>query len=136
MVDAVSIAVSGLRAQGTRLAVSANNIANISTSGRLPTGQNPVSTVYRPLSVSFTALTAGQQPAGLEARVVEEADGYSAAFDPTSVYANEEGLIAVPNVDLVEETANILLAKNAYQAIAKTIQVEKDLTKELLDAIA
>lgn len=136
MVDAVSIAVSGLRAQGTRLAAAASNIANISTSGRLPTVANPATTVYRPLSVSFSALTAGDFPGGVAARVTEDPKGFSAAFDPSSVFANEEGFVAVPNVDLVSESVNIILAKNTYQAIVKVIETENNLTKELLNTLA
>ena len=131
MVDAVSVALSGLLAQGQRLAASANNIANAGTSGRIPTAENPASTVYRPLDVSYTALTAG-----VRATVTEDPDGYSPVFSPTSPFANEEGFIAVPNVDLVKESVNALQSKMLYKANLGVIKAEREMLDALMNTLA
>lgn len=135
MVDAVSIALSGLRAQSTRIAASANNVANALTAGSIPTAAAPDSNVYRPLSVSFTALTANSQPAGVQAHVTQS-ESYTVAYSPDSVYADAEGFIAVPDVDLVQESVTILQAKHAYLANLATIKTEKELLGELLEVLS
>lgn len=133
MADALSIAVSGLTAQGTRLAVAANNIANVTTTGALPTPESPNSTVYKPLSVSYTALLAGSEGAGVATQVTEDPEGYSPVYDPSSIHANEEGFIAAPNVDLMREMISVLESKLLYKANLSVIKTQKDMMGELLD---
>jgi len=132
MVDAISVALSGLRAQGQRVAVASNNIANAATAGRLPTAQNPQSGVYTPLTVNLTA----QGNGGVSTTVVESPDGYSAVYDPSSVYANEEGLIAAPNVDLAQESVTLLEARTAFKANLAVLKTEKEMLGELMDVLA
>lgn len=131
MADTISIALSGLAAQGQRLAATANNVANARTVGALPTAESPVSTVYRPLSVSYTALTSG----GVSAAVTEDPAGYSAAFDPSSIYASKDGLIAVPNVDLAKEAVNLMEIKIAFKANIATLKAEKEMLGALLNSV-
>lgn len=134
MIDALSIALSGLRAQGTRLAVAANNIANVSTTGVVP-GPGVASTVYKPLSVSYIALTAGGEGAGVSTYVNEDANGYTPIYDPSSFYANEEGFIAAPNVDLIKEITDVMQSKLLYKANLSTIKTEREMMGELLNSI-
>lgn len=132
MADALSIALSGLRAQGTRLAASSNNIANATTAGALPTPESPASAVYRPLNVSFVALNSG---GGVSAQVNEETNGFTAIYDPSSIYANNEGFIAAPNVDINKEIINIMESKILFKANLATVKSEKEMLGELIDAI-
>ena len=135
MSNVLSIALSGLNAQNTRLAASANNIANASTVGAVPTASG-TSTVYRPLSVSYTALTAGTNTGGgVSAHVTEDADGYTVIFDPSSPFADSEGLIAAPNVDLAREAVNILESKLLFKANLSVIKIQKEMMGELLDTL-
>lgn len=131
MTDAISIAMSGLRAQSVRLAASASNIANVGTSGAIPTPEAPASTVYKPLNVSYTALSTG----GVRADVIEDANGYTPVYDPSSIYANNDGLSAAPNVDLVKETVNMLEAKAVYKANVSVIKTQEEMLGELLDTL-
>lgn len=147
MSDTLSIALSGLIAQQQRFAASASNIANAATAGPVPTDadpasyqNNPASTVYRPLQVSFTALTAGNGPAGVRAagvraEVVPDPNGYTVTFSPNHPYANPEGFIAVPDVDLAKEYVNILETKTLFRAGISVLKTEKDMMGELLDAV-
>jgi len=136
MADAMSIALSGLIAQGQKLAVSANNIANMSTTGSIPTAENPASTVYKPLSVSYHSLMSGSDMGGVSTTVNEIDNPYVSVYDPSSVYANEEGFIATPNVDLVRETTNMLMTKVAYKANLNVIQAQKDMLGDLFDSMS
>jgi len=136
MADTLSIILSGLMAQGQRFAVSANNIANTATVGALPTAASPASTIYKPLSVSYTALTAGGYGGGVSATVLEDQNGYSPVFDPSSVYANNQGLIAAPNVDLARESVNIIETKLLFKANLMALKTQNDMLGELLNTVS
>jgi flagellar basal-body rod protein FlgC len=133
MSNVLSIALSGLNAQNVRISAAANNIANASTVGALPTADNPASTVYKPLSVSYTALTAGANNGGVSAQVIEEQNAYTPVFDPSSPFANEEGLVAAPNVDLAKEAVNLLESKVLFKANLSVIKTQKEMLGEVLD---
>ena len=136
--DALSIALSGLTAQQQRLGATASNIANVATTGSVPSSDPlaPASTVYKPLEVSFTALTTGNgDPAGVKAQVSERADGYTVFFDPDNIHANAEGLVAAPNVSLENEIVNLLLTKTLFKANAAVIKTQNEMSGALLDQL-
>ncbi len=132
MVDALSIALSGLMAQNQRLATSASNIANAGTMGALPTPQAPATTVYKPLTVNYTALPGG----GVQSTVTANPNGYSPAYDPTNPYANNQGMVAAPNVSISQEMVNLILAKTLYKANIDVIKTQDSMTNNLLNTIA
>jgi flagellar basal-body rod protein FlgC len=129
MVDALSIALSGLMAQSQSLSATASNIANATTTGALPTPQSPASTVYKPLTVNYTALPGG----GVAADVTQEQNGYSPVYDPSNAYANSQGLIAAPNVDLSQQIVNLIETKVLFKANVDVIKTQSQMTGDLLD---
>lgn len=134
MVDAISSALSGLTAQKQKLAASASNIANMTTAGAVPAA-GAASTVYRPLQANLVAQAVEGQGAGVRADVTEKANPYSVIYDPSSIYANSAGEVAVPNVDLVEETVNIIETKAAFKANAAVIRTQDEMLDALLDTV-
>ncbi len=134
MTDAFSIALTGLRAQTTRLAATASNIANASTSGAVPSANpsTPASTVYQPLDVSFSSLESG----GVIASVTPDPTGYSVVYDPSPIYANSEGLTAVPDIDLSEEIVNLIETKLLYKVNISVIKTQDEMLGDLLDTLA
>ena len=131
MVDALSIALSGLMAQDQRLSATAGNIANVTTTGSLPTPQTPASTVYKPLNVSYTALTGG----GVSSSVTQDQNAYSPVYDPSSPYANTQGLIASPNVDLNQEIVNLIEAKAVFKANVDVIKTQDKMLGDLINTV-
>ena len=53
-------------------------------------------------------------------------------YSPDSPFANSEGIIGVPNVDLAEEAVNLQIARTTYKANAAVIRVTEELSDELL----
>ena len=127
MFNTVSIALSGLTASSLKASTAASNIANISTSGALSSedGQAP----YEARFTSQTSLESG----GVSADVAIRNPAFVPAFDPGSPFANSDGLIGAPNVDLAEEIVNLKLAETTYKANVKTLQVASELSDELLN---
>lgn len=135
MVDAISIALTGLTAQKQRLSASASNIANVLTSGAVPES-GASSTVYRPLRAQLTSLQSDGQGTGVRAEVTPDENGYTVVFDPSSSYANSAGEIAVPNVDPNTEMVNLMETKMAFKADLSVIKVAKEMDQALLDILA
>ncbi len=128
MNNVISNAISGLNDATTRLSVSANNIANAQTTGSLTDPQNAP---YSALTVQSRSTLNG----GVRTEITPQTPAFVPSFAPNSPFADENGLIGAPNVDLGEELINTQIAKYAYQANAQIISTAKDLQEELLRAI-
>lgn len=127
----VSTAVSGLQAQARALQVSASNIANSRTTGKIPDGDTQ-SGVYRPGDTTFSAVEGG----GVRADFVARDPAFIPVYAPDSLDANADGLVAAPNVSIDEELVNSLVAINAYKANVAVLETAKDVSDELLDVLA
>ena len=126
MFNALSNALSGLAASSQKVNVAASNIANISTSGAL--SEENGSLPYQTRLTTQTALQSG----GVRSDTTIKNPGFVPAFDPDSPFADEDGLIGVPNTDLSEEIVNLKLAEISYKANIKTIETVSELNDELL----
>jgi flagellar basal-body rod protein FlgC len=129
-----SIALSGLNAASQRLQVSASNVANLDSTGALPdpkTGATGTPAPYQPLQVSQQSLVSG----GTVATVTPSTPAFTAQYSPDSPYADKNGLVGAPNVDLATEAVNQITAINAYRANLRVIQVADDLDRETINAL-
>jgi flagellar basal-body rod protein FlgC len=109
------IAVSGLKAQRTRINVIANNIANAETT-RTP-GGGPF---LRQVAIfRGEQLKSGYNPEKMGVRVkrIEASnDPLREVYDPGHPDANEAGYVTFPNINLAVEMANLVSAQRAYEA--------------------
>lgn len=139
-----SIATSGLSAASLRVNVAASNIANVRTTGPLPAsgasagaGRSSTSSAYPaayvPLRVDQVDQSSGSTPGGTIATVSTVSPSYTAQSDPSASYANQDGLVAAPNVDLANEFVQLATAKYSFIANAKVIQAYSETTESLLD---
>lgn len=126
MINAIQIALSGLNAASQRASASASNIANQTTVGALdPADGAPP---YAPVTVTQQTQPSG----GVQASVIPSGKPAVPTYSPNSPFANQEGLIGVPDINLGEEIVNLQIAKFSYQASTKIIQTESDMQKSLL----
>lgn len=145
----LSIATSGLSAASLRLNVAADNIANASTTGPLPpadgsstpsgagsSSDNSNFSAYVPLQVNQVDQYTGSTPAGTAVTVSPVSPSFVAQYDPGSSFANQDGLVAAPNVDLSSQFVQLLTAKYSFAANAQVIRTYADTTKSLLDITA
>jgi flagellar basal-body rod protein FlgC len=128
--SATTIAVSGMNAASLRLQVAARNIANARSNGALPGADTPEDApqAYAPQRVDQVA-TAG----GTSARVTPVSPPSVPVYDPTAPYADENGMVAAPNVDLATELVEVMVAKYTFAANAAVVRAESDMMKSLLD---
>ncbi len=130
MVDAIFISISSLKTNAVRAGVAANNIANMGSGGAVNPGPRD-RTPYTPQDVVAIADPLG----GVQARVINRDPATVRVYDPGSVDANAEGLVALPNIDLATESVNMMTARAAYAASAAVIRVAGDMQDDLLSMV-
>lgn len=127
--------------------VAASNIANVQTTGPLPAsgasspsaapGSSGIAptfpAAYVPLRVDQVSQSSGSSPGGTSATVSTVSPSYTAQSEPSAPFANGDGLVAAPNVDIANEFAQLAAAKYSFIANAKVIQAYAETEKSLLD---
>jgi flagellar basal-body rod protein FlgC len=131
-----TIALSGMNAAARRLQVSASNVANISSTGALPNadGKAPAGEprAYALLQLVQTASAGG----GTQTSVTAVTPPTIAVPDPQASFANQNGLVAAPNVDLTLELVSQVIASDSYAANATVMKVDDRMSKMLLNITA
>lgn len=133
-----NIGLSGALAQTQRLSVTANNVANIRTTGAIPAADGTVSAgqnqAYQPQTAAQVAVTgANGQGQGTRAVSTLTNPSYVQEYQPDSPDANADGLVAAPNVDIATETVNQMSGLRAYQANLATIATADEMARSVLD---
>lgn len=131
--DVMAIAASGMAAAAARLNVSAANTTNAQSEGPLdPAGPAaavaPVSP-YQPQQLLQTPRKDG----GVDTQVRREAKRAQPAYNPTSPYADVNGLVGVPAVDLGLELVNQIMAIDQFKANVRVFEAGEKAAKTLLD---
>jgi len=130
MFGPIDIAISGLRAQGKQMEVISSNVANARTTDA---GKGEP---YRRLEAVFKTNGDDDGIGGISLdEIVTDMSDFSTIFDPGNPKADEQGYVAMPNVNLPIEMMNLTIATRAYQAnaaILKRYQQMVETTLELL----
>jgi flagellar basal-body rod protein FlgC len=128
---ASTIAVSGLNVASLRLQVAADNIANSLSDGPMPDAANAATfpAAYTPLRVNQTDVVGG----GTSATVSQVSPATVSAFDPAAPFADSNGMVASPNVDLANEIVQLMLARYSYAANAQVIRADAQMSAALLN---
>jgi flagellar basal-body rod protein FlgC len=111
--------LSGFQAASVRLDARSSNIANVQSNGPLPTNPGPTPGATPPVSggpsvyQAVEPVTQATVGGGAKTLLSPTTPGYVQQYDPNSSFANSDGLVAAPNVDLAGQiTASI--ADSAY----------------------
>lgn len=120
------IAGSGMSAQSLRLNLTASNLANAESVSGNAKG------VYRPREPVFAALLDRETGSGTAARVqvlgVTESNAEpQMRYEPGHPLADEKGYIYLPNVNVVEQMANMISASRSYQNNVEILNTAKQL---------
>jgi flagellar basal-body rod protein FlgC len=129
----LSIATSGMAAATRRLEVSASNVANAMSDGPLPSAGAAVAAnypaAYTPLRVDQVEISGG----GTAAVVSQESPGTAPTYDPGAPYADANGMVASPEVDLTNEAVQQVIARYTFSANAQVVRTYQQMMKSLLD---
>lgn len=133
-----NIAGSAMTAQTVRLNTTASNLANAesvsSSEGETYRARKPVFSV-KPVEAeqvpqAYRALVPGQ---GVQVdRIVESEAPLRMAYEPNHPMADENGYVWYPNVNVVEEMADMISASRSFQINADIMNTAKQLLQRTL----
>jgi flagellar basal-body rod protein FlgC len=132
MFKVFDVAGSALSAQSLRLNVTASNMANAnsvsSSEGETYRARQPVFAAMLEQAGAGRQANVGVQVKG----VVESQAPLQQQYNPSHPMANEDGYIFLPNVNVVEEMANMISASRSYQSNVEVINTAKQLMMRTL----
>ena len=136
-----NIAGSGMSAQSTRLNTISSNIANAETVSssvdQTYRARHPVfATVFQQAGGQLDqSLFAEQDQTGVGVQVlgvVEDQGELQARYEPNHPAADEAGYVYYPNVNVVEEMADMISASRAFQTNAELMNTAKTMLQKVL----
>jgi flagellar basal-body rod protein FlgC len=138
ILDILKVSASGLKAQRTRMEVIATNLANVHTTRTEEGGP------FRKKDAVFTATdvsegkgfgrTFSEKLDGVVVEGVEESSKpFEKVFDPGHPDADKEGYVMFPNVNLMEEMADMVAATRAYEANINAVNTTKEMYLKTLE---
>jgi flagellar basal-body rod protein FlgC len=120
------IAGSAMSAETVRLNVTASNLANAQS-----VGSSEESTYHARHPVFAAVMDSLQGNAGSVGvavnGIVESQAPLEQRYQPEHPMANEEGYVFVPNVNIVDEMANMISASRSYQGNVEVLNTSKQL---------
>ncbi|MGE8406917.1 MAG: flagellar basal body rod protein FlgC [Pseudomonas sp.] len=135
-----NIAGSGMSAQTTRLNTVASNIANAETVSssidQTYRARHPVfATTFQQAQNGSQSLFEDQNAAGQGVQVlgvVEDQSNLEARYEPNHPAANKDGYVYYPNVNVVEEMADMISASRSFQTNAELMNTAKTMMQKVL----
>lgn len=128
------ISASALSAQKVRMDVIAANLANINTTRTREGGP------YRRQDVIFKSVAKGNFSNHLNSamgvdvvKITRDQGPAKMVNDPSHPDADKNGYVAMPNISLMSEMANMMLATRSYEANAEAISSAKSMYLRALD---
>jgi flagellar basal-body rod protein FlgC len=126
LLDVFDIAGSAMSAQSVRLNVTSSNLANAQSVG------GTEETTYRARHPVFSAVMQSLQanPASVGVRVdgIYESQGkLEKQYQPDNPLANEDGYVFLPNINMVDEMANMISASRTYQSNVEVLNTSKQM---------
>ncbi|ARU57106.1 MAG: flagellar basal body rod protein FlgC [Pseudomonadales bacterium] len=134
------IAGSGMSAQSIRLNTTASNLANAETAS------SSTDEVYRARKPIFATIHQGvmhnQSPTlfgddleskGVQVKAIVESDEQlQMRYQPEHPLANEQGYVYYPNVNVVEEMADMMSASRSFQTNVDVMNSAKQMMQRIL----
>ena len=133
MSSILSIASSGLAAATQRVQVSANNVANANSDGPSPSASASVQAQYQPAYIAQQVNQVATSGGGTRAVVSNAQPGTVTAYDPNAPYADQNGQVSAPNVNITNEAIQQAIASYQYAANADVISTYQKLTQTLVN---
>jgi flagellar basal-body rod protein FlgC len=132
LMESLMISAAGMRAQGQRLRVVAENLANADSVAEVP-GGDP----YRRKTISFKNQL--DRELGLDTvqvqKVGEDPSDFRMKYDPGNPAADAKGYVKLPNVNSLIEMTDMREAQRSYEANLKAIEVARNMLQRTIDLI-
>lgn len=137
----INVSASGMTAERMRMDIISENIANVETTVTENGGpyrrktaifQERKNTEFR---IPMENIDQEDNKVGNGVRVLkiaEDKSPFKYVYNPNHPNANEEGYVAMPNVNIVKEMTDMITASRAYEANATVITTAKGMANAAL----
>jgi len=132
LVQAMTLASKGMKAQGTRMKVIAENLANASTSPQKP-GEKP----YQRQVVTFkNELNRAEGMNEVEVdKITKDKSDFILKYDPNHPAADDKGYVKMPNVNSLIEMMDMREAQRSYEANLGVIETSRAMLMRTIDML-
>lgn len=125
MFNILDISASGMHAQTVRLNTIASNMANVDS---ISSNANETYRSKQPVFQTILDQRLGEPKGGVRVKeIVESQEPLKMEYQPNHPMANEDGYIFRPNVNVVEEMANMMSASRTYETNIEVLNTSKQL---------
>lgn len=137
---ALDISASGLTAERTHMNIISMNLANAKTTRTVEGGP------YRRRSVALAATEVdgpfsktmesvlGRELRGVNVQhIAIDKRPHKMVYEPGHPDANEEGYVAYPDINVVEEMASLMTAQRGYEANVTTVDAIKSMYQKAIE---
>lgn len=132
LIKTMRISGAGMRVQGNRLRVIAQNLANANSLPQEPGGQP-----YRRKVVTFKNVL--DRAIGLEtirvAKVLQDRSPFGKRYEPSHPAADPDGYVLTPNVNSMVEMSDMREAQRSYEANLGVIKASKAMLNSTIDLL-
>jgi flagellar basal-body rod protein FlgC len=128
----LTTAASGMRAQGARLRIVSENVANAGSTAQAP-GGDP----YQRKTISFESGTDSRTGAAIVSagEVSRDTTDFELRYDPSHPAADEMGYVKMPNVNPLIEMSNMREASRSYEANLSMMENVREMRRQLVDML-
>src|SRR5262245_61787131 len=137
LITALDVNASGLTAQRKRVEVSSSNLANSQTTRTLDGGPYRRKDVLFATSASFGEslnIAMDDGISGVEVtNLVEDPRPFEGRYEPGHPDADADGYVAYPNVNAMEEMANLVEGSRSYDANLAALAIVKAMINKTLE---
>jgi len=128
--SSMQISATGLSAERLRMDTITSNMANASTT-RSADGSGAY---VRKVAVFQEALDANKEMAGVKAvKIEKDASPLRKVYNPTHPDADATGYVTMPNVNVLNEMADMMVATRSYEANVDTFNALKSMFSKALE---
>ena len=132
LLKSLDVSASGMKAQGTRLRVISENVANAGSTAITPDGEP-----YRRKLVTFGSVLDRQL--GVEKvdvkRISRDASDFAQKYQPEHPAADETGYVKTSNVNTMIEMADMREAQRSYEANMRVLQASRSMLQRTIDLL-
>lgn len=136
LTTSLKICGSGLAAQRAKLDIVTSNLANVDTTRTAEGGP------YKRRTIALSAETVADNFNSVIKEAVrsvkideirEDANSIKMVYDPAHPDADTKGFVAMPNINIMAEMADMILASRAYEACVTAFESTKNMTLKTLE---
>jgi flagellar basal-body rod protein FlgC len=130
--SSISISATGLSAERLRMDTISSNIANVNTTRTEDGG--PYKRKVAVFKENLDSAINNNNLGGVEvAGIVDDDAPLKRVFDPNHPDADEEGFVLMPNVNILNEMADLIVATRSYEANVTALNASKSMFLKALE---